>query len=260
MCPLTTCLSLLVKETRTNCGCKIVELRLDIHKQIKFSFVEDEPAKYSVHQVEQYSIDLIIGNISNSENHITYTLRIFFKRDPINQILKVFIPTLLLSFIGLSTLVIDMDRFNERFMGAATMILVQATWLNIVSSELPKTSYVKLIDIWFVWHISISFAIILCHIAMDKIKLKSNKSSIKEVGPCVQGESDVLRRTSFMGSVEDTVRRKLDDVLVEIRSTFGQNKITKINLGLIIIFTVSSCIFYAVYFLLTYLHLAKRQT
>ena len=224
--------------------------KMNRYKQIKFSFVEDEPVKYGVHQVDQYSIDLMTGKVSNDENDIKYELRIRFKRNPINQIVKVFIPTLLLFGLALSTLFIDMEHFNERFMGAATMILILATWMTYISSDLPKTSYIKLIDVWFVWHISISFAIILCHIVIDKIKLTFLGSSDTEVEAFKQEESDVSRRTSIAGPIANVVQLKLKGVKIGMRSVFSQGGLKTTNTALLIMFTVSSCIFYSIYLLL----------
>ena len=68
-----------------------------------------------------------------------YVLVIEFHRLALSQLLKTFIPTFLLCLLAFSTTLVDMERPGDRFMGAATMILVLATWINIINGELPKT-------------------------------------------------------------------------------------------------------------------------
>ena len=57
-------------------------------------------------------------------------------------------------------------------MGSATMILVLATWISVISGDLPKTSYVKLIDCWFVWHVATTFAMVVYHILLDRLRTR----------------------------------------------------------------------------------------
>ena len=39
-----------------------------------------------------------------------------------------------------------------------------------VSEKLPPTSYIKTIDIWLLFNLSVPFALILLHTYMDKLK------------------------------------------------------------------------------------------
>merc|ERR1712077_38920 len=88
----------------------------------------------------------------------------------INQLLVNFIPTFLLWSFGYSTLFIDIENSSDRFMGAGTALLVIATLLNAINADMPKTSYLKLIDVWFLWHIFNTFAIIASHIVLDRMR------------------------------------------------------------------------------------------
>ena len=83
-----------------------------------------------------------------------FTISIKFDRIPYNQLLKTFIPIMLLKMLVCSTTLVDIERPGDRFMGSVTVMVVMATWISVISGDLPKTSYVKLVDIWFVWHLT----------------------------------------------------------------------------------------------------------
>ena len=71
--------------------------------------------------------------------------------------------------LGYSTLFVDMERPDVRISGALATILVQATWVNIISTDLPITSNLKLIDFWITWHLAQNFLVIMHHIFLDKL-------------------------------------------------------------------------------------------
>ncbi len=52
-------------------------------------------------------------------------------------------------------------------MGALTSLLVLASLLASIEENLPKTSYFKKIDIWFMSYIIFIFVIICFHICVD---------------------------------------------------------------------------------------------
>ena len=110
-------------------------------------------------------------------------------------------------------------------MGSATMILVLATWISVISGDLPKTSYIKPIDIWFVWHVTTTFAIVIYHIVLDRLLTKPVLLTITKVSPQLI-END--------GS--DRITQSSTD------------KITRINRAIITLFTIIYFAFYFLYF------------
>ena len=145
-----------------------------------------------------------------------------------NQLLNTFIPSFLLWLFGYSTLFIDIGSSSDRFMGAGTALLVIATLLNAINGDLPKTSYMKLLDLWFFWHILNIFAVITYHIVIDRM------------------------RRYFEKLDEDAVSqpRALDDEnSVNIRN--ATTKINWINQIGIIVFPFLNGIFYGIYFYCT---------
>ena len=89
-----------------------------------------------------------------------------------NQITVTFVPTLVLWLFGYSTLFIDPngDGFSDRFIGAGTALLVIVTLLNAINADLPKTSYMKYIDLWFMWHVISVFLMIAYHIILNQLR------------------------------------------------------------------------------------------
>ena len=95
-----------------------------------------------------------------------------------NQIISTLFPTCLLWLLAYSTLFINVANFNNRFMGSVTSLLVLASLLGAINSGLPKTSYFKYIDLWFLWYITNIFLIIISHIVIDNV---SNETTIEKV-------------------------------------------------------------------------------
>ena len=86
-----------------------------------------------------------------------------------HQILATFFPTFLLWLLTYATLYIDVDDFDNRFQGSVTAMLVLAALLNSITNSLPRTSYLKLIDLWFFWHTIAIFSVIMFHILLAKV-------------------------------------------------------------------------------------------
>ena len=103
--------------------------------------------------VGQFSIGYVNSSTKYTKYHAQLIFVIPMSRVFTNQLFITFIPTFLLWLFGYSTLFIDIDHSSDRFMGAGTALLVITTLLNAINDDLPKTSYLKLIDVWFVWHI-----------------------------------------------------------------------------------------------------------
>ena len=83
-----------------------------------------------------------------------------------NQMLNTFLPTILLWSLAYFTLFIDVEIFSDRFIGTITTLLVQVSLLSSINDDLPKTSYFKFMDLWFLWYTTFIFAIILFHIIL----------------------------------------------------------------------------------------------
>ena len=179
--------------------------------------------------IGQFSIGKIKGKVNNTNQSTKYEVIIPMARIFTNQLLTTFIPTFILWLFGYATLFIvpDEDGFANRFMGAGTALLVIATLLNAINADLPKTSYMKYIDLWFVSHVVSIFAMIVYHIILDRIRSHYESQLVDKVVP--------------FKSTDDTA--SLDN--------HGWNRINRINGILIIVFPTINGVFYAIYFYLT---------
>ena len=148
-------------------------------------------------------------------------------RIPTNQMLTAFFPTVILWMFGYSTLLIDPTEtgFGNRFAGSGTAVLVIATLITAVKSDLPKTAYVKFIDIWFSWHVLAVFLVIVCHIFLDRV-----------------------RKSSQNGNQNQDVVFDYETDSVDSQDVNKGNSIKKINKALIISFATLNALFYIVYF------------
>merc|ERR1719445_1132745 len=84
--------------------------------------------------------------------------------------LTIFFPTILLNVIGYST-----NFFKEFFFEAVitvnlTSMLVLTTMFINVSNSLPKTSYMKMMDVWLLFNLLYPFIVVLIHTYMDTLR------------------------------------------------------------------------------------------
>jgi hypothetical protein len=145
-------------------------LKINRVKNTVLTIVEDEPIAYNGPAIlDQFEIGFMTSKIENTHQHTKYTIIIPMNRIFTHQLLRTFIPTFIFWLLGYSTLFIDTDHPGDRFKGSVTVMLVLTTLINIVNGDLPSTSYMKLIDFWFVWHIVIIFVIIIYHILLERM-------------------------------------------------------------------------------------------
>ncbi|XP_063597250.1 glycine receptor subunit alpha-2-like [Penaeus indicus] len=95
-------------------------------------------------------------------------------------ILNIYIPTLVLLLVSYLTLFFRPSNFDVRMMSALTVQLVIATLFSQVSSSLPKTSYFKMVDVWFLFCIGLTFLVIAFHAGIDFV---INKEEEEIPGP-----------------------------------------------------------------------------
>ena len=199
-------------------------MKINKRKMTSIPFINDHNAVYEGQPIiDQFYIGVINSSTNNTETSALFTINIHMARDFTNQVLNTFVPTLILWLFGYSTLFVSISDFNERFMGAGTSLLVIATLFSSISSGLPKTSYVKLIDIWFLWHNISILAIILCHIILNKLKIYLENLGNNEVTP-----------------LEDEVKKN------RMKALYRGNNIV------IMLFPSVNVLFYAIYFHFTF--------
>ena len=197
------------------------EMRISHRKYTDINFVEIGPVIYhGASDVKQFAIGKIEETINNTGKNARFIFTIPMVRNVGNKLLTTFIPTFVLWLFGYSTLFIAVEHSSDRFIGAGTALLVIVTLINAISDELPKTSYPKQIDIWFVWHLISIFFIIVYHIILDRLL------------------------QHFREDLDNVVRSFENNDETE----GSKSKLNKINGMAIILFPALNEIFYGIYF------------
>ena len=138
----------------------------------------------------------------------------------LGTILTVYVPTILLNVIGHSTNYFKSFFFEAVVTVNLTCMLVLVTMFISVSSSLPKTSYIKMVDYWLIFTLLLPFVEVILHTyietlnddedktinhhgkALDVGEKKNDDMSIVRVAPA-SAENQVVRK--------DLISRKEDE-------------------------------------------------
>ena len=155
-------------------------MKINLRKEGSIHFIDADNIRYDgATIVESFTIGKFTRNIAHTKDATRYTFIIPMHRVFTNQLLTTFLPTIILWFFGYSTLFIDLDNPSDRFMGSGTALLVIATLISMITGGLPKTSYLKLIDIWLIWHFIYVFIMIGSNIFVDRVRIRRAPSKKK---------------------------------------------------------------------------------
>jgi len=214
-------------EQRCSFIMKINQLKPD-----SLSFTNQGNISYSgLSIIDQFSIGDMYSKVNNTKDSTKYIITLNLRRISTSSILTVFIPTVVLWLFGYSTLFIDPEHHIDRFMGSGTALLVITTLLNAINSDLPKTSYMKFIDLWFVWHGFSVLCIICYNITLGRM--------IKHFETPFPGIKDIM---------ELNYRPKEH---MEKTKTQGKEKSYRFNQMFMVVFPIINMMFYVVYFTLS---------
>ena len=95
-------------------------------------------------------------------------VKIVFVRNYTYDISQSFLPSFLMGLLAYFTFWIDVSDFQDRFMGSLTCLLVLSTLMGSTASQLPKTSYYKVIDAWLLFYLLITSLVVVLHIIIDR--------------------------------------------------------------------------------------------
>lgn len=239
-------------------------MKIDKRRESAIRFVHNGDIRYGgTPIIDQFSIGKMNETILNSKESTKYIFYIQMHRVFTSQLINTFLPTVILWLFGYATLFIDLDHPSDRFMGSGTALLVIATLINSIINDLPKTSYLKFIDLWLIWHFISIFAMIVCNVVVDRLKIGNTskdeeKSSPVQVLPCNDETNEQKRKTSIIVNGRKVIRDIIEANWItstsgdklEIRNSTRKAK--KMNAGLIILFPVVNSLFYGIYFYLTF--------
>ena len=105
----------------------------------------------------------------NSDGNIVYNF--WMTRFAAYSLLSIYVPTMLMLLIGYGTLWIPVSDFQDRGTMSLTTLLVLISLYTDTLNNLPITSYVKFLDIWFVFNVSYISSIIFAHLFTSNTNL-----------------------------------------------------------------------------------------
>ena len=123
----------------------------------------------------QYIITSWSFDYANGSDHSEgLRMTVVLKRRIMNELLTSYLPTVLILIIVYAT-----NYFKEFFFEAVvsvnlTSLLVLTTLFISVSGSLPKTAYVKMIDVWLIFAQLIPFVEVLLHTYMDTLRVEED--------------------------------------------------------------------------------------
>ncbi|XP_018017133.2 glutamate-gated chloride channel subunit beta [Hyalella azteca] len=130
-------------------------------------------------QLPKYKIsDISFEENENPELYSSVTATIKMEHLFANEIMTIFVPTTLINTIGFATFFYKWFDFQNRMVISLTSLLVLSTFFSQVSTTLPETSYLKLVDIWFLVSIIYCFVIITTHVIIEYFHEYSNPSEM----------------------------------------------------------------------------------
>merc|ERR1712027_643 len=92
---------------------------------------------------------------------------IVFKRKWTYHFWTIFLQSVLLISVAYMTFYFKMSNFQDRVMIAITTMMVVATIQSSINKMVPKTSYIKMIDIWLIYSFNIIIVMMIVHTYMD---------------------------------------------------------------------------------------------
>ena len=173
-----------------------VKIRGHLEKQFVLNWrkppriLEMELTQYDVHQYLEYE------NYTSTQTKIG--VEVILCRKLYYHIFNTYIPTLVLIMIAGFTLFIDFSHFEVSIMIALTSMLVTYTLYQSISAYLPRTSYMKMIDIWLFGGLIFPFFIIAILVIMDSLIMKEKNLVID----FKDEEKRKLKSTIFMKSMQ----------------------------------------------------------
>lgn len=90
-----------------------------------------------------------------------------FKRNPLHHLTATYLPTACILFMSLVTLYIDESHFEATIMVSLTSMLVMYTLFQSITSSMPNTAYLKLLDYWLMFGLIMPFIIFTAEVLLE---------------------------------------------------------------------------------------------
>ena len=143
-------------------------------------------------------LDLDVKNVSiHSEGPDHVYVKMHLRRRCMFHIATTYFPTLCLFMISEVLLYIGEDHFEATIMVSLTAMLVMYTLHQSILAHLPKTSYMKMIDIWLLSGHTIPFLVFVLTVISELIRHNKNENKKKRAKRVNNGIPTKLKNTYY---------------------------------------------------------------
>ena len=125
---------------------------------------------------------LNMGRITSNENGTLIQGSIQLKRIPFYHVLCTYLPSSFILMLAIATLYFAESHFATTIKISLTVMLVLYTLFQSISSNMPPTAYLKLLDIWLIFCLVITFLICVFQITWELIK-ENEANEVKPMYP-----------------------------------------------------------------------------
>ena len=115
-----------------------------------------ELTQYYIHDTRMF-----VGAFGDHQQALV--VKITLGRSLFGTLMTVFLPTVLLIIISHSTNYFKAFFFESIISVNLTVMLVLTTMFINISNQLPRTSYIKMIDVWLIFSLIVPFVEVLLH-------------------------------------------------------------------------------------------------
>ena len=108
-------------------------------------------------------------------------IQIVFKRELLGMMMKIHFSTILINIVGQATMYLDSEQYFEVIIATnITCVTVLASLFILITTMIPATSYLKMIDFWLLFNLYYPCCLIILHIFIQKSKSdEKNESNVK---------------------------------------------------------------------------------
>ena len=132
-------------------------------------------------------LELDVTNVSihsGGPDHVFVEIKL--RRRCLFHLATTYFPTLCLFLISEVLLFINEEHFEATIMVSLTAMLVMYTLHQSILSQLPKTSYMKMIDIWLLCGLTIPFLVFILEVTSEMIR-HNKKQQQKQRAKLISG-------------------------------------------------------------------------
>ena len=170
-----------------------------------------------------------INRIGSSQQAVIF--KVTLGRRLLGTILTVFLPTILMNVVGHAANYFKPFFFEAVVSVNLTVMLVLTTMFINVSNQLPKTSYIKMMDVWLIFNLIVPFVEVLLHTYKDMLREEENREVNQHGRVRKIGEEDDDDKKDCPDLRPDDVNNWVGVANSEL--SMSQQKLTNLKLNLV---------------------------